>query len=62
MKAKKDSFAVRIPAAQARDELSDILSRVAYGKEIIIIQRRGKDLAALVPMEVLEEMKKNGAK
>jgi hypothetical protein len=34
--------------------LADTVNRVAYSKERIILQRRGKGLAAVVPMEDLE--------
>ncbi len=40
-----------VPASQARDNLAELISRAAYGKERIILTRRGKQLAAVVPME-----------
>ncbi len=43
----------RINATEARDNLADILNRVAYGKDRVLITRRGKDLVALVPIEDL---------
>ena len=43
----------RIAASQARENLSDTLNRVAYRKERIVLRRRGKDLAAVVPIEDL---------
>ena len=44
----------RVSASKAREELAETLNRVAYGGERIILERRGKNLAALVPMEDLE--------
>ncbi len=41
-------------AAKARQSFSDILNRAAFGKERVVIERRGKRLAAVVPMEDLE--------
>jgi prevent-host-death family protein len=41
-------------ASKARDEFSDILNRVAYKGERIVLRRRGKDVAVLVPVEDLE--------
>lgn len=38
----------------ARDNLSDLVNRSSYGKERIVLTRRGKGVAALVPMEDLE--------
>ena len=43
-----------ISTAQARDQLSDIINRVAYGKERIALTRRGKPLVAIVPIEDVE--------
>lgn len=44
----------RMSASKARDEFSDALNRVAYKGERIVLRRRGKDVAALVPVEDLE--------
>ncbi len=49
----------RLAANEARKDLAEALNRVAYGKERIVLQRRGKDVAALVSLEdlaVLEEI------
>ena len=34
--------------------MSDVVNRVAYGGERMVIERRGKRVAALVPVEDLE--------
>lgn len=39
---------------EARDHFSDVLNRTAYGKERIVLTRRGKQLAAVLPLEDLE--------
>jgi len=39
---------------EARDRFSDLLNRAAYGKERVILTRRGKELVAVVPLEDLE--------
>jgi prevent-host-death family protein len=44
----------KISTAEARNEFSEILNRASFGKERIVLTRRGKDLAAVVPMEDLE--------
>lgn len=44
----------RISATKARDEFSDALNRVAYRGERIVLRRRGKDVAVLVPIEDLK--------
>ena len=42
---------ISINAADAKEELSEILNRVAHNKERVILTRRGKDIAAIVPIE-----------
>jgi prevent-host-death family protein len=42
-----------VDVSTARDGLAETLNRVAYGKERVIIRRRGKALAAVVPLEDL---------
>ncbi len=50
-----------ISVTDARDEFADLVNRVAYGHERIVVSRRGRDLAALVPAEdvALLEMLEN---
>lgn len=43
---------------EAREDFAEILNRVAYRKERLIISRRGKRLAAIVPMEDVELLEK----
>jgi len=40
----------RVNVAQAKRHFSDLLGRVAYGKERITITRRGKPMVLLVPI------------
>jgi len=44
----------RMSASEARDGFSDALNRVAYKGERIVLRRRGKDIAVLVPVEDLK--------
>ena len=43
-----------VKAEEARNNFSDIVNRAAYGHERIIVTRRGKGVAAVVPMEDLK--------
>jgi len=43
----------RVSSSKMRDGFSDALNRVAYQGRRIVLHRRGKDVAALVPMEDL---------
>jgi prevent-host-death family protein len=41
-------------STDARENLADVLNRVAYAKDRVRITRRGKEVAAIVPIEDLE--------
>ena len=43
-----------IPIGEAREHLADLGNRVALRGERLIVQRRGKNLFALVPVEDVE--------
>jgi prevent-host-death family protein len=43
----------RLNVSKAREEFPDVVNRAAYGKERTIVSRRGKDLAAVIPIEDL---------
>ncbi len=43
----------RLSVSKAREEFADIVNRAAYAKERTIVSRRGKDLAAVIPIEEL---------
>ena len=44
-----------VNVAEAKRHFSDLLGRVAYGKETITITRRGKPMAKLVPIGTAEK-------
>ncbi len=44
----------RIPASEARIQFADIVNKVAFGGERIVLHRHGKDVAAIVPVEDLQ--------
>jgi prevent-host-death family protein len=48
-----------ISTVKAREQLSTVINRAAFGKERIVLTRRGKEIAAVVPIEdvkLLEEL------
>jgi prevent-host-death family protein len=45
----KGSTARSVNVAEAKRSLSDLLGRVAYGGETVLITRRGRPMARLVP-------------
>lgn len=40
-----------LSTAEARNNFSDVINRAAYGKERVVLTRRGKDIVGVVPME-----------
>jgi prevent-host-death family protein len=45
-----------IPVTQAREELAELINRVAYGHERIILTRHSKPVACLVPPDDLARL------
>jgi prevent-host-death family protein len=43
----------RLNVSKAREEFPEVVNRAAYGNERTIVSRRGKDLAAVIPIEDL---------
>lgn len=52
----------RVKAAEAKAQLSELVSRVAYGGERFLIERHGKPVAALVSAEDLAKLENGAAK
>lgn len=46
-----------LPASKARQGFADTINRAAYGKERVVV-RRGKDIAAVVPIDDLRLLEK----
>jgi len=40
-----------ISTVEARNKFSNIINRVAFGKERLVLTRRGEELVALIPAE-----------
>ena len=49
-------MATRVSVAQAKAELSALMAAVAYQGQRIVIERRGKPMAALVSVDDLEQI------
>ncbi|CAL9585594.1 hypothetical protein SUDANB6_05153 [Streptomyces sp. enrichment culture] len=49
-------MAFEIPVTQARAELADLINRVVYGGERVVVTRHGKPLVALVSAADLERL------
>lgn len=55
------SMAYEIPVTQARAELAELINRVVYGGERVVVTRHGKPLVALVSAADLERLEESGA-
>ena len=44
-------MAKRVSASKARDEFAEIINRVAYGGETVLVHRRKKPVAAIIPID-----------
>jgi len=53
---KGDKAVARISTVQARAEFSHTVNRVAYGGERLLLTRRGRDLAAMIPLEDMDTL------
>lgn len=49
-------MAYEIPVTQARAELADLINRVVYGSERVVVTRHGKPLVALVSADDLRRL------
>lgn len=52
---------MQVTTAKAREKFSTLINRAAFGKERIILVRRGEEVAVVMPIEdlrLLEEMEK----
>lgn len=50
------SMAYEIPVTQARAELAELINRVVYGGERVVVTRHGKPLVALVSAADLQRL------
>lgn len=51
-----------INTADAKEEFSELINRVSHNKERIILTRRGKEVAALVPLDDFYILQKEQSK
>jgi prevent-host-death family protein len=46
----------KVSVAEARGKFSEVIGRAAFGRERIVVERRGKPIAAVVPIEDLQRL------
>ena len=49
---------VTTSSTKARAEFADLLNRVIYNQQTVIIKRHGKPCAAIIPIHALESLKR----
>ena len=49
-------MAIRVSAREARNRFADIMGSVRYGNEEVIVERSGRPMAALIPVETYERL------
>ena len=49
-------MAIRVSAREARNKFADIMGSVRYGGEEIIVERSGRPMAALIPVDTYERL------
>jgi prevent-host-death family protein len=55
------SMAYEIPVTQARAEFAELINRVVYGGERVVVTRHGKPIVALVAPADLERLERTAA-
>ena len=46
---------VHIGAREARSSFAELLGKVHYGRQAVIVERSGKPMVAIIPIEVYEQ-------
>ena len=46
---------LKFGAREARNQFSNLLGRVGYGGEVVVLERSGKPIAVMVPVEMYEK-------
>jgi prevent-host-death family protein len=47
---------VRMGAREARQRFSELIGRVHYGRDIVILESSGRPMAAVVPLDMYHQM------
>lgn len=49
-------MAVHVGAREAREKFADLIGRVHYGGEVVIVERSSRPMVAMIPMEMYMQM------
>lgn len=53
---KADRMISQIGAREARNQFADLLGRVHFGGETVIVERSGKQMVAVIPIDLFRRM------
>jgi prevent-host-death family protein len=53
-----DHAAGHVSVSEARETFAELVNRAAYGHERVLVSRRGKPIAAIVPIEDVEYLER----
>ena len=48
---------IKMTTVEARENFSELINQAAYGKQRVVLTRRGKELVAIVPLSDLETLR-----
>lgn len=48
---------IKMTTVEARENFSELINQAAYGKERVLLTRRGKELVAIVPLSDLKTLR-----
>ncbi len=51
-----------VSTLDAKEEFSELINRVSHNKERIILTRRGKEIAVIIPIEDFQHLQKSQSK
>ena len=48
---------IKMTTVEARENFSELINQAAYGKQRVVLTRRGKELVAIVPLSDLDSLR-----
>ena len=48
---------IKMTTVEARENFSELINQAAYGKQRVVLTRRGKELVAIVPLNDLDSLR-----
>jgi prevent-host-death family protein len=55
-------MANEVGVAELKRRFSELLDRVVHRRELVVIRKRGRSVAAMVPLDVIDELDERGGR